>query len=54
MKSNFIEKNMKTWRAGGKSLPEAKIQRGIFQGNALSSLLFIIVVIPINHILGKC
>ena len=52
---NFIEK---TWRvkltAGGRSLAEAKIQRGIFQGDALSPLLFIIVMIPLNHILRKC
>ena len=36
----FIEKTIQTWRvafkAGGKSLPEVKIQRGIFQGHALS------------------
>ena len=39
---NFIEKTMKTiktWRveltAGGKSLAETKIQRGIFLGDAL-------------------
>ena len=52
---NFI---MKTWRveltAGGKSLAEAKIQRGIFQGDALSPLLFIIVMMPLNHIHRKC
>ena len=40
---NFIEKTMKTWRveliAERKSLAEAKIQRGIFQGDALSPLL---------------
>ena len=40
---NFIEKTMQTWRveltAGGRSLVEAKIQRGIFQGDALSHLL---------------
>ena len=55
---NFIEKTMKTWRveltAGGKSLAEAKIQRGIFQGDALSPLLFIIAMMPLNHILRKC
>ena len=38
---------MKTWRveltAGGRSLAEAKIQRGIFQGDALSPLLFIVL-----------
>ena len=39
--------------AGGKSLPEAKIQRGIFQGDALSPLLFFTVMMPLNHILKK-
>ena len=45
---------MKNWRveltAGGKSLAETKIQRGIFQGDALSPLLFIIALVPLNHI----
>ena len=52
---NFIEK---TWRveltAGGRSFAETKIQRGIFQGYALSPLLFIIAMMPLNHILRKC
>ena len=55
---NFIEKIMKTWRveltAGQRSLAKAKVQRGIFQGNALSPLLFIIAMMPLNHILRKC
>ena len=55
---NFIEKTMKTWRVeltlGGRSLAQAKIQRAIFQGDALSSLLFIIAIMPLNHILRKC
>ena len=37
---NFIEITMKTWKVelttGGRSLAEAKIQRGIFQGDSLS------------------
>ena len=55
---NFIEKTMKTWRveltAGGRSLAQAKIQRCIFQGDALSPLLFIIAMMPFNHILRRC
>ena len=50
--------NNKTWRveltAGGRRLAEAKIQRGIFQGDALSPLLFIIAMMPLNYILRKC
>ena len=49
---------METWRveptAGKKSLAEAKIQRGIFQEDALSPSLFIIAMMPLNHILRKC
>ena len=55
---NFIEKTMKTWSveltAGGRRLAEAKIQIGIFQGNDLSPWLFIIAMMPLNHILRKC
>ena len=55
---NFIEKSMKNWRieltARGKSLAETKIQRGIFQGDALSPLLFIISMMSLNYILRKC
>ena len=55
---NFIKNIMKNWRvelsAGGKSLAETKIQRGIIQGDALSPLLFIIATMPLNHILRKC
>ena len=40
--------------AVGSSLAEAKIQRGIFQGDALSRLLFVIAMMPLNYILGKC
>ena len=55
---NFIEKTMETWRveltAGEKSLAEAKIQKGIFQVDALSPLLFVIAMMPLNHIHRKC
>ena len=40
--------------AGGRSLAKAKVQRGTFQGEALSPLLFIIAMMPLNHILRKC
>ena len=56
--THFIEKTMKTWKveltAGGRSLAEAHVQRCIFQGDALSPLLFIIAMIPLKHILRKC
>ena len=55
---NFIEKTIQTWRVemteGGRSLAETKIQRGIFQGDALSPLLFIIAMMPLNNTLRKC
>ena len=54
----FIEKTMQTWRveltAGRKRLTEVKIQRCIFQGEAVSPLLFVIAMMSLNHILGKC
>ena len=53
----FTEKTMETcWVeliAGGKSLAEVKIQRGIFQGDTLSPLLFVIAIMSLNHILRK-
>ena len=54
---NFIEKTMKTWRVelttGWKSFAEAKIQRDIFQVDAISPLLFIIAMMPLHHIFRK-
>ena len=54
----FIEQTIETWRveltAGGRSIAETKNQRGIFQEVALSPLLFIIAMMPLNHILRKC
>ena len=55
---NFIEKTMNTWRvelvAGGRSLAETKVQRSIFQRDALSPIQFIIAMMSLNHILKKC
>ena len=54
---DFIEKTIKTMRveltAGGRSLAETKSQRGIFREDALSSLLFIIAMMPRSHIPRK-
>ena len=54
----FIENTMKNRKveltAGGKSLTDVKIQRGIFQEDALSRLLFVIAMKLLNNILRKC
>ena len=54
----FIECTMENWRvkltARGKSLAEVKIKIGIFQGDGQSLLLFVISMMPLNHILRKC
>ena len=46
--------NMESGIDSGRSLAETKIQRGIFRGDSLSPLLFIIAMMPLNHILRKC
>ena len=54
---NFIEKTMKTCKVEltvrERSLVEAKVHRGIYQGDNLSPLLFISAMMPFNHILRK-
>ena len=54
----FMEKTMQTWRveliAGGKNLAEVNIKRGLFQGDALSPLLFAIAMMALSHIIRKC
>ena len=55
--NEVIDKTMKSWRVEVKAVgrrAEAKIQRGTFQGDALSPLLFRIAMIPLNRILRKC
>ena len=53
----FITEAMKKWKveliAGGKTLTEVEIQRGIFQGDALLRLLFLIAMMLLNYILRK-
>ena len=54
---NIIEQTMKTRRVKltrGKTLAGTKIQRGIFQVDALPPLLFIISTMPLSQILRKC
>ena len=54
----FMEKTMHTWRveltAGVQSLGDVKIQRGIFHGEVLSPLLFVMIMMSLNRILRKC
>ena len=53
----FIKETMEIWRmeltAGEKFLDEVKIPGGIFQVDALSPLLFVIAMMPLNK-LRKC
>ena len=39
--------------SSGESLAEVNIRRGIFQGDSLSPLLFVICMIPLTHALCK-
>ena len=52
---SFLEKTMKDWRVeltcGNQHLGEVKIKRGIFQGDALSLLLFVTTLIPLTSVL---
>ena len=40
--------------AGRKMLAEIKIQRDISQRDSLLTLLFVLIMMPLNHILRKC
>ena len=48
---------MKSWctqlTSNGADLGEVKIRRGIFQGDSLSPLLFVIALIPMSLVLRK-
>ena len=51
-----LEKSVKTWRVKssslGETLREVKIRRGTFQGDSLSSLLFVLALIPMSTVLN--
>ena len=54
---NMMKNSMATWRTvlecKGEELGEVKIRRGIFQGDSLSPLLFVMAMIPLTSILRK-
>ena len=53
----FSMEAMKNWKVeltGERTLAEVNIQGGIFQGDALSLILFLIAMIPFNPSLRKC
>ena len=53
----LLSESMRTWRteltSGNISLGQVKIKRGIFQGDSLSPLLFVMCMIPLTYILRE-
>ena len=54
---NMISIIMVNWKtiltSGGKALGQVDIRRGIFQGDSLSPLLFIVIMLPLTLVLRK-
>ena len=55
--TNFLKNSMPNWKteltACGESLAEVDIKRGIFQGDSLSPLLFVVCMVPLSSVLRK-
>ena len=53
----FLQKSMQQWRlsltANGEDLGKVNMKRGIFQGDSLSPLLFVLSMVPLSLILKK-
>lgn len=53
----FVSGSMKEWKtileSGGQQLVKVKIKRGIFQGDSLSPLMFLMAMIPLSNIQRK-
>ena len=53
----FLEKSMKKWKlllnSNGSDLCEVDVNRGIFKGDSLSPLIFVICMIPLSLLLRK-
>ena len=54
---NFLEKSMEQWKlsltSNGEDIWEVNVKRGIFQGDSLSSLLFVLSIVPLSLIFRK-
>ena len=54
---SLLVKSMENWKAmlcsGNSELGEVEIRRGIFQGDSLSPLVFVLALIPLSLILRK-
>ena len=54
---DLLNNSMKSWKlelnASGKTLGEVDIRKGIFQGDSLSPLLFVLYMVPLTWLLRR-